>query len=575
MFVKTFDVCCVSASFDGHAALSEISHAFAPGKWTHILGANGAGKSTLLRILAGLLKPSSGNVQLNECDLFAMNALERSHFIAYVPQRLESLPSIRVIDFTMQGAFAQIKTESPDDIFNRALLALQTLGMESFAERRLNELSGGELQLCVLASAIAQQAKIILLDEPTSALDPRHTEIFCLALQKLVQQGVTVISTTHDLSIARRFAHQTVLLSEGKCLWHGDGFPENDMLAEAYQLDASYFEQFRAFPTSSVSIPQEHSEERICPQNRHLKLIVVTSIVFVAMLLALPWFGATWIMPNDDIFWMLRIPRVIWGALAGAVLGLVGASLQALFQNSLATPYTLGMASGASFGAMTAIQLGISGMFGLPLCACIGGFATLAAVLCIGSRLGMRNPLYCLLAGVAASMFCSAAGLVVQAFATPLTAQQMMRWQLGGLEIVGYSSMICVPVIALACVALFRFCRPLELLSVDTELAATRGVSVEKTRVWTLIAAGLATSVVVSICGPIGFVGLIIPNAIRRWTGANLKTLFPMSALCGATFLMLADTISRLLERVAWIPVGVVTAVIGTPVFIYALLRRK
>lgn len=574
MPVKTFGLENVCVRFNGHIVLSDITCAFKASSWTHIIGPNGAGKSTLLRVLCGLLEPDEGSVSIDAHRLSAMNAAEKARLIAYVPQRLEALPSLRVIDFVMQGTFAWLKSESSNDALQNARDALASLEISSFENRRLSELSGGEQQLCVLASAIAQKAQVILLDEPTSALDIRFSEIFCSALQNLTRKGVTIISTTHDLQIARRFADQTLLLSEGKCLWFGDGFPDAENLAAAYQLDSAYF-KVGSVPGSMPEVRKISEKAEPVRTISASRVIVISAVLVAVIALICPFLGATWTSPDDEIFWMLRLPRVIWGGVAGAVLALVGASLQALFQNALATPYTLGIASGSSLGAMIAIQCGIVGVFGLPVCAAVGGFASLLAVLGIASRFGLREPIYCLLAGVAASMFCSALGLVIQAFAAPMTAQQMMRWQLGGLEIVGYDAMLTIPVIVLTCFGLFWLCRPLELLSVDVELAAARGVCVERTRVIALVCAGIATSVVVSICGPIGFVGLIIPNAVRKICGAGLKKLFPISALCGAGFLMLADTLSRVLERIAWIPVGVVTAVIGAPIFIFALFKRK
>ena len=590
------DLC---VQYPGFVALDGVSHAFAPSRWTHILGANGAGKSTLLKAIGDLIRPDRGDVFLGDVPLGALSARERARRIAYVPQRLESLPPLTVAGFVAHGTFAW--DEPAPQAAQRAQDALEELGIASFAPRLLPELSGGELQLCVLASAIAQDARIILLDEPTSALDIRHAEMLCTALRNMTKRGVTVVSSTHALPLAARYADESILLHDGRCLWQGAGFPPPAALADAFGMPAAYFET--SYPLATMQegpIPMNGEEfcarepkdhECACEpfsDTRHADMRTDTArpplrrprvltgaliAFFLALLLAGPWVGATWAQ-EDGVFWMLRVPRVLWGAIAGSALAICGGVLQALFQNSLATPYTLGIASGASFGAMTAIQLGIAGVLGLSLCAAAGGMVTLAAVLFIATKSGLRQPMYCLLAGVAASMFCAAAGLVVQAFASPLTAQQMMRWQLGGLEIAGYSSFASVPVIAVAAAFLFAQARPLEILSVDADLAASRGVRVERTRALALAAAGIATALIVSVCGPIGFVGLIVPNAVRRFTGANLRRLLPLSAIAGASFLMLADTVARVLERVAWIPAGVVTALAGTPIFLAILMRN-
>lgn len=576
----------IGVKYGNRKVLCGISHVFEPG-WTHIVGPNGAGKSTLLKVLACLVTPDSGSVMVDGRDIRTFHVLERAQRIAYVPQRLESFPALNVAEFVAQGCYAWHKMErhKHNEVMTRALEALAVLDMAEFAERRLDKLSGGEIQLCILASAVAQKAEIILLDEPTTGLDIRHVSRFCQALEWLKSQGVTIISITHDLRLAARHGDAFLLLKDGCCHFAGKAKPETSVWAEVFDVSVDC-DEIRLLMAENRELSQtvenkehEHSCELILPEKKYFCLYGVCIVLCIGLCLAGPCIGATSWVPWEggtgwDIFWTLRVPRVLWGGICGAVLAVCGAVLQSLFQNPLATPYTLGVASGASLGAMAAIQLGIAGIFGVPLAACAGGLLSMCVVLGIASRYGLRQPIYCLMAGVVASLFCTALGMVIQAFATPLTAQQMMRWQLGGLEVVGYSGFATLPVIILALCYLFYQAHPMNLISVDCELAASRGISVEKTRVTALVAAGIATSIVVSICGPIGFVGLIIPNALRRVLGADLRHVLPLSALMGACFVMFADTLSRLFERVAWLPVGVITAIIGAPIFMLAILRK-
>ncbi len=204
--IGEFKAHAVCVRLGSHLILESFDHAFMPGRWTHIIGPNGAGKTTLLRVLCGLIRPESGSIELDGQDIHKMTATQRARNIGYVPQRLDAVPAISVIDFVTQGTFAWLSIETPEQSKEHALKALRSLGMESFADRRLDQLSGGELQLCVLASAMAQRVSIILLDEPTSALDIRHTEILCHALRHLLADGITVISTTHNLEIAASYA---------------------------------------------------------------------------------------------------------------------------------------------------------------------------------------------------------------------------------------------------------------------------------------------------------------------------------------------------------------------------------
>ena len=568
----------IELRYGSHIVLESFSHTFRSGGWTHIIGPNGAGKSTLLKALCGLQPTAGGQIRIDQRRIDQISPAERAHFLSYVPQQIESLPPITATDLVSHGLYAadlpQKQTEA------RAQQVMHDLNIAHLGNRRITELSGGELQLCLIAAAIAQDTAILLLDEPSKGLDIRYQLQLVQILDGLRRQGRTIISVTHDLSAAKKYADQTILLANHRCIFQADGFPSPQQLGQAYEV--SEFDPPQ-MPVITISEGRTNSNgqkatgsaqgalERSPDQVKYIRWLLVSIIIALICLTICPFIGATAASPESNIFWMLRIPRVIWGAAAGAVLAVVGASFQALFQIPLATPYTLGVASGASLGAMAAIQLGIAGIAGLSVSACGGGILTMFAVIAIASRYGLRHPFYCLMAGVAAAMFCSAIGMMIQSFATPLTAQQMMRWQLGGFEIVGYDSMFCLIPIAIGIVGLLLLAHPLNLISVDNDLAITQGVQVRRTRFLAMLAAGIITSIVVSICGPIGFVGLIIPNGMRQLVGADLRRLLPVSALFGTSFLVIADTISRILERMAWIPVGVVTAIVGVPCFIYIL----
>ena len=566
----------IALRYGSHIVLKSLSHTFRDGGWTHIIGPNGAGKSSLLKALCGLIPVADGQILLNNRPIHQMVPDERARLISYVPQQLESLPPIAAAELVAYGLYAADLPQKQD--IGRAQQVMQNLGIAHLGHRRITELSGGELQLCVLAAAIAQNTDILMLDEPGKGLDIRYQHKLMQILSDLRQQGHTIISVTHDLSAAQKYADQTPLLADHRCIFQADGFPLPQQLGQAYGVSEFEPPQMPVITLTNGEAQTRESEKSDpgCQLLKNHKRLFWSAIVLLLICLMIcPFIGATAASPDSDIFWMLRIPRVIWGAVAGAVLAVVGASFQALFQNPLATPYTLGVASGASLGAMAAIQCGLTGIAGLSLSACGGGILTMAAVIAIASRYGLRHPFYCLMAGVAAAMFCSAIGMVIQSFAAPLTAQQMMRWQLGGFEIVGYNACFCLIPIAIGMMLLFKLAHPLNLISVDNELAITQGVRVSQTRYLAMLAAGVITSIVVSICGPIGFVGLVIPNAIRHLNGADLRRLLPLSALFGASFLVIADTVSRVLERLAWIPVGVVTAIVGVPCFIYILFSHR
>lgn len=591
----------VSVHFSSGFCLENLNVAFRRSEWTHIIGPNGAGKSTLLKIIAGILSPDSGTVWVENRDAKGLTPLERAQIMAYVPQSLEALPPIRGVDFVAQGIFAAqcVSHISSDDARLHAYQILAFMHLEALAYRTLNTLSGGERQMLLLCSAMAQNAKILLLDEPTSALDIRHIAAFYAAVRRMISRGITVISISHDLRQTARYADNVLLLANAAChafealslppkslLLREFGVEQSDDFDDACRI-AALRHKIPETPANHSALIANASPQNLCAESESIRirpdvppsLFVASYSILAILILILPWVGASSMaFPLDDtqthILLNLRIPRVIWGAVSGGCLAFVGVAFQALFQNPLATPYTLGVASGASLGAMIAIQFGVVSLFALPCLAIVGGFASLFAVIFIAMRFGLRSPLYCLMAGVATSLFCSACGLVVQAFATPMTAQQMMRWQLGGLEIVGYDDFILFLPIAAAIVLVLQQASSLSLLSVDSELATARGVSVTRVQTTTILAAGMAVSAVVAICGPIGFVGLIVPNAIRKRYNADVKAQFLLALPLGAIAILLADAVSRLLENLTWLPVGVIVALLGVPIFVVFLLKK-
>ena len=552
----------ISLCYRSKIVLESFSHCFGQGTWTRIIGPNGAGKSTLIKSLCGLVPVSGGRILLGDRRIDQMQPAEISHMIAYVPQQLSFMPPLDAASFVAHGCYAaKLPT---NEARQKAVSIMMQLGIAHLCDRRIDQLSGGEQQLCVLSSAIAQNTRILLLDEPDKGLDIQYRQKLRQILVDLRDQGYTLIESTHDLSIARQYADQTILLCDKTCLFQGEGFPSDELICQAYRLDAN----------DSTSL-ERNNDKVASPLVRNASFIRIAAVLLLlCCLIVCPFVGESIVGPDDGLFWMLRVPRVIWGCVTGAVLAVVGALFQSLFQNALATPYTLGVASGASLGAMAAIQSGLASAFGISVAGCFGGILSMLAVIAIAAK-NTKHPFYCLMAGVAVAMFCSAFGLIIQSFASPLTAQQMMRWQIGGFEIAGYSTMPNLIPILVGFAVLFKTAPAVDLVGVDADLAQSQGVPVSLVRTVSLLAAGIITSIVVSICGPIGFVGLVVPNAVRHLVGARLRHVMVLSALFGAVFLAAADMVSRVLERFAWIPAGVVTAIVGVPCFMLILFGQK
>lgn len=279
------------------------------------------------------------------------------------------------------------------------------------------------------------------------------------------------------------------------------------------------------------------------------------------------------------VVFALRLPRVLLAALAGAGLAVAGAAFQALTRNPLADPAVLGVASGAAFGAVIGQMAGLEGSFlatlGLSAVAFAGALVAATVVYLVAS-VGGRLPIQTLLlAGVITGLFFSAAITLAISLVDLGRLGGILHWLMGSLSAFGYRP---VAVMALGCAvgigAVYAQARALNLLAVGEESALQLGVEAERVKRIIFVAASLLTAVVVAHTGPIGFVGLIVPHAVRLAAGSDNRLLIPVAAGAGAAFLVLADTLARLVVRPAELPVGVVTAFCGAPFFVYLLRTR-
>jgi iron complex transport system permease protein len=281
---------------------------------------------------------------------------------------------------------------------------------------------------------------------------------------------------------------------------------------------------------------------------------------------------------DAQIFWQMRVPRVLLAFLAGSALSLAGMAFQALFRNPLATPYTLGVSSGAAFGAAVTIWLGVPLLGGVtPALASFAG-AGLSVLLVWGlsrARRGMSTAAM-LLAGVAVSFFFSSLILFVQFLADFAGSLRVLHWLMGRIEAVGYGGVLTLLPFSLvgSLVVLSRH-RELDLFSAGEELAAARGVEVARTRGLLFLAVSLMVGGVVSACGPIGFVGMMVPHVCRLLLGPSHRLLGVASLAGGGAFLVFCDTLARTVIATAEIPVGVVTSLLGGPFFVWLLVRER
>jgi iron complex transport system permease protein len=285
---------------------------------------------------------------------------------------------------------------------------------------------------------------------------------------------------------------------------------------------------------------------------------------------------------DAQILFVARLPRTVAGMLVGASLATAGVIFQGLLRNPLATPFTLGISSGAALGAMLAItfQWSFSALMlpAVPVASLAGAIAAVIVVYALATvrRKRALSTGVLLLAGVTLNAFFSALILFVQYFADFAEAFRAIRWLMGDLDVSGYQSIVgALPLLAVAGVAFAWLPRALNVLALGPEAAAARGIDVVRAQRVAFFSASLATGAAVSVGGPIGFIGIVVPHLVRLLVGSDHRVVIVASALFGAAFLVACDTIARTVLAPIELPVGVVTALIGGPFFLWLLISRR
>jgi iron complex transport system permease protein len=284
---------------------------------------------------------------------------------------------------------------------------------------------------------------------------------------------------------------------------------------------------------------------------------------------------------DAQIFFVARLPRTLAGALVGSMLASAGVVFQGLLRNPLATPFTLGVSAGAALGAMLAITFGWSfawaGIPAAPAASFIGSLSAVAIVYALArARHSGMSTNVLLLAGVTMNAFFSALILFVQYFADFAETYRILRWLMGDLDISSYEPLLTALPLVLVSFGVFAWlARPLNLLSLGGESAGTHGLNVTRAQRAAFVSASLATGAAVSVGGPVGFIGIIVPHLVRLLVGSDHRLVLPASALFGAAFLIACDVVARTAMSPLELPVGVITALIGGPFFLWLLVRKR
>ena len=302
---------------------------------------------------------------------------------------------------------------------------------------------------------------------------------------------------------------------------------------------------------------------------RAIGLMLINKLPFIEL-------APVWSESAETIILNIRLPRIILAGLAGAALSVAGTTYQGLFRNPLADPYLIGVAQGAGLGAIIGFLLPISWHTGvIPLLAFAGA---VLAVLIVSSiaRVGRSLPMTTLiLAGVALGAFLAAITSYLM-IASGEKLHSIVLWLLGTLSIANWWQVLMVtPYILIGVIVIWLYARPLNVMQLDEEQAQQLGINVERVKIVLLGAATLITAAAISFCGIIGFVGIIVPHAIRLIWGPDHRFLLPLATIAGAIFLILADTIARTVLAPTEVPIGVITAFIGAPFFLYLLRQKK
>jgi len=309
------------------------------------------------------------------------------------------------------------------------------------------------------------------------------------------------------------------------------------------------------------------------------KLLLLASLLLLA---AAPFFGQIDLpfrkllqsgTMEHQVFFELRLPRVLLAFLVGGILSLGGLVFQVVFRNPMSTPFTLGVASGATLFTAIAIIAGFSTLS--PLFAFLGAMITVIVLFAIAARFQSYDPTALLLVGIALSFFYAAALMVMFYLSTLQESYEIMRFTMGSLDVVGFGNIWLLGMVsALLLWLVYHYRKAFQALLTSYEFAFLQGIHVKKLSYTLLFGVSVAVGVAVSMTGPIGFVGLIIPHILKTLYRTSADKLLWQSFFYGGTFLVLSDLIARNLAE-SDLPIGVVTSFVGAPFFIYLLLRRK
>ena len=527
-----------------------FTETFAAGTLAVLSGPNGAGKTTLLRTLARALSPSSGGILLDGKPAEQIPRSAWARRVAYLPQSPDarSLAGFPVRTAVAAGrlphaGFFGALTRRDEEAIDRALAAT---GLAPYAAADAGSLSGGETRRMFLAAALAQEADILLLDEPFEGLDAAARAALADTIHAQLDAGHAIVLATHDPAPIAAIPHRTLEIQPIKNNLNNSKTNENKLV----------------FERANVEQTEKPGGSRFFPF-----VCILVSLLVAAALAAAAVHGCP-----PGLLWTYRVPRLLCAFCVGGILAVAGCIYQTLFRNPLASPYTLGTASGATLGAYLATVLA-PGLVSVGGAAFAGALLSLALVRACGGS-GARSARL-LLGGIACAYLFGAGTMLCQFAMTPWESFSMAHWSLGGIVVPEGPWRIALPAAWCAALATTILSRPLDALLAGDDAAFSHGLDPARLRFALLAGAALLVACAVAVCGPVGFVGLLVPHLARLATGATHGRLLPACAIGGGLFLALCDTAARALPLAGTLPVGIVTAVLGAPALALLLARSN
>jgi iron complex transport system permease protein len=311
-------------------------------------------------------------------------------------------------------------------------------------------------------------------------------------------------------------------------------------------------------------------------------------IILLSILIISPFIGAVSLNLGDilnadtlasNIFFELRLPRVLFAFAAGSILALSGLLFQTLFRNALMTPYTLGISSGAVLGAGIALKLGLGtlvfGVAAISIFGFLGALFTVFLLLYLAQFLRSGHHESLLLLGIALSLFYTAALMVVFYLGSAMQNDVLIRFTMGSLSIIGWQTPLLLALVAfMLFVGIYVYRFELQLLSISEHQAQLKGINTKRVTLILLLLSSFGIGILVSISGPIGFVGLIVPHIVAKIYPQTINKRILKTALFGGFFLVFCDTLTRAIQTQSELPIGIVTALIGGPFFIYLIISK-